>query len=64
MCGIKRKSSIDFYLDNIDVKVYPQCCPGGSTERCKNETLFIILIQRNSRYFHARKQGRCFKMFN
>jgi hypothetical protein len=22
-------------LDNIDVKVYPQCCPGGSTERCK-----------------------------
>lgn len=25
--------SID--LDNIDVKIYPQCCPGGSTERCK-----------------------------
>ncbi|CAF3930695.1 unnamed protein product [Rotaria sp. Silwood2] len=23
-----------FNLDNIDVKVYPQCCPGGSTERC------------------------------
>lgn len=22
------------------MKIYPQCCPGGSTERCKNEDLF------------------------
>jgi hypothetical protein len=36
MSIMKQSSLMSIHdLDHIDVKVYPQCCPGGSTERCK-----------------------------